>query len=239
MICSEGRSEIWASNDGTNFTQLHSNSSEKIIAVSNDTHFIKVKPKGSLIDKCVVIHDLAYGPELSDVVEPELLIGTYKADDQSYTEENGQFRFRFNVPVPVTDRTVRYFIMSAQNSYHIIVKELKIWCKSGKVLTDNLFIDTNGGSDSYLLPLDAESVEVSFSVTDQTIYDFKIFCKGFTYDISNKALSPSSYFEDYFDIDGDGMLENIVNRYQDRRVITPVSLYDGSVLFLSVSSQEK
>lgn len=234
LICGDPYSDRWVSSDGVNFTLLAKARSSNRATLPKDTRFVKMVPENSsVIPECVVIEDLAYGPALTEVIVPEFLSGIYNADDLTYTLEGEDFsnkgHFRFNMPSLVTDKTVRYLQVVEQNN-GISLSEIRVRCKSGKELSGLLAIDTR----CYLLPSDAESVEVLFTDMSRKLYKFQVRCKGFTTDITNQAKYPSSEFEKYFDIDGDGMLECII----ENKLVKPVQTYNGVYQFIAATSNQ-
>lgn len=237
LVWDDGYSEKWVSSDGVNFTLLNKEPAQRI-SLPKDTRYVKIK-KGSgrdFIDNVVVIADVAYGPELNDVVDFEVLLGSYDADNQSFTLSDLDYtyegRIRFNVPDWSTSNVVRT-LQVRKGNYHYGVKidTIKVRCKSGKESTLKRYsIEDNY---TYLLPRDAETVEVSFTSDDDVFWKFEVRLKGITTDLKNKASDPATDLEQYYDIDGDGLLENI-----NENILRPVQIYDGSWQFIRFSNQQ-
>ena len=228
--------EKWVSSDGINFTKQGDNSAERI-SLPHDTRFVKIKPlfRGEYV---AVIADLAYGPELSDNIDFEAITGSYDAESQQFTligeDDSFEGRIKFNAPDPQTRKTVRY-LQLVEQGYDFNPKTITVRCKSGKELTERFQIKDNR---CYLLPLDAETVEVSFGRMNKVLYKFEVRCKGMTTDLKNTAKSPATDLEQYYDLDGDGLLENNKHDNSDSNILRPVQRYDGVWQFLRFTNAQ-
>ncbi len=209
---------IWISSDGVTFTKIADgdNSYVSYKSIPRDTRYIKMQdaPK-----RCsVIVSDLANGPIMSEELTPTILNGTQNANGTYYCEDYEAI-FSINVPKPSIDKTIRFIQFSSGSSHPYI---LSIKCESGKVLTQELEFNFDQGR-RILLPKDVESVEVCADVYNK-VFNFKANIIDFAINTSNVWRTPSEDLKSYYDIDGDGLLDN--------RNIHPVNLYDGTWQFL-------
>lgn len=227
----------WVSSDGVNFTQLESKRSDKIYLAQlpQDTRFIKLKDSYDYTFYTIV-HDLGYGADFSEVITPEFLNGTYDPTDQSYTSnervtEYGYsseyvFRFRFNIPESSVYNTIRYLEVTDGGSGFSLI-DVKFRLKSGKEATTQATLGSG-----ILIPMDAESVEFSFTDTDKKLTELKTNIKRIVLTLSSSnTCRPSNDLNDYIDIDGDGSLETFAKEINSR-IVKPIIDIDGNLRYI-------